>query len=146
MRTPRRRSHFPFFALGSVLLLQALLTGCSNDEGKGPGGSPPQVVGLAEPSSASTGPAITRAGVNPPSGGSFTCWIKGSGFQDGDKVVVNGTTEIATTFGSPELVTFAGPVELLEQRTGLSLVVVRPGTKLRSNPVDAPVFSAPPKG
>lgn len=146
MRAPRRR-RLPSLFLGSVLLLQALVTGCSRREDpEAPGGSSPQVAGPAEPAPASAGLVITRAGVNAPAGDTFTCWIKGSGFREGDRVLVSGSTEIPTTFGGPELVTFVAPVSLLERRTGLTLVVFRPGTELRSNPFDAPVPSASPEG
>jgi hypothetical protein len=147
MRTPRRHRCLSSLALGSALLLHLFVTGCSRGENAdAPGGSPPQVVGSADPAPASAGLAITRAGVNAPSGDSFTCWIKGTGFREGDRVLVSGSTQIPTTFGSPELVTFVAPVSLLERRTGLTLVVFRPGTELRSNPFDAPIPAASPEG
>jgi hypothetical protein len=127
-----------------MVIAQVLVTGCAREEERGaPEGSPPQVVGAAEPVSAASGIAIAKAGVNPPADGTFTCWIKGSGFQAGDKVLVNGTTEIPTTFGDPGLVTFAAGSELLEGRTALTLVVVRPGTEARSNEIEAPIPGAP---
>lgn len=147
MQTSRRPGIFTLQTLGLVLLLQTLVIGCSRGEDRNaPGGSPPQVVGSGERVPASAGPAITKAGVNPPDAGTFTCWIGGSGFQDGDKVLVNGTTEVPTTFGNPGLVTFVAGAGLLEGRTALSLVVVRPGTELRSNSFDVLIPAASPKG
>lgn len=143
MLTSRRR-RLPLGVLGSILVLQALSTGCAREEDRrAPMGVSPQVV---VPALASLGPTIRKAGVNAPSGGSFTCWIAGSGFEDGDRVLVNGTTEIPTTFGNPGLVTFVAGVALLDGRTALTLVVLRPGTELRSNPFDAPIPPASPQG
>jgi hypothetical protein len=135
MLTPRRSRLVKILALGAILVLGALVTGCSREKDRNTRGVSP-----------ATGPAITRAGVNPPEGNSFTSYISGSGFQKGDKVLVNGTTELDTVFGGPELVTFRGGVQLLEARTTLTLVVLRPGTNLRSNSVDAKIPSASPKG
>ena len=144
MTSSRRRSLLSSFLLCTLLALLPLATGCSSEE-------EPEVpaagdAAVVERDSTPSGPAISRAGVNPPAGETFTCWILGSGFQSGDKVLVNGTKEIPTTFGHPGLVTFAGGVDLLEGRAALTLVVVRPGTELRSNPFDAPIPVAPPRG
>jgi hypothetical protein len=144
---PSRRPGIPSLRpLVFVLLLQALVTGCSRGEDRNaPGGStPPQKAGSGERVPASTGPAITKAGVNPPNGGTFTCWIGGSGFQVGDRVLVNGTAEIPTTFGDSGLVTFVAGADLLQGRTALGLVVVRPGTPLRSNSFDVPIPASQP--
>jgi len=144
MNSSRPRRSLPLLALGSLLLLHAFVTGCAREEGNVPDLNSPEVVGAAAPAPTASGIAIAKAGVNPPSGATFTCWIKGSGFRSGDKVLVNGKTEIATTFGDPGLVTFAGGVELLQGRTSISLVVYRPGTELRSNSFDAAIrFGAP---
>lgn len=136
----RPRRSLPLLVLGAAFLLQAFVTGCAREEvGSAPEGNPPPVAAEARSAPAASGIAITRAGLNPPAGATFTCWIKGSGFQSGDKVLVDGTTEIATTFGDSSLVTFVGGVELLKGRTTLSLAVFRPGTDLRSNAFDATV-------
>lgn len=93
--------------------------------------SPAQVAGAT--------PRIATARVNPPAGGTFTCWIKGSGFQRGDEVLVNGDAVIGTTFGDSGLITFAGGFDLLQGRMSLSLVVLRPGTEARSNTFGATI-------
>lgn len=148
MRPLHRRHLAPLFALVPALLVQAFTTGCSKGEDRnGSGVRPSQAAApVVAPAPAVTGPVISRAGINPPKNGRFTCWIVGSGLQSGDKVLVNGTTEIATTFGNPELVTFVGDAGLLEGRDALALVVFRPGTDLRSSSIEAPVPAGTPKG
>ncbi len=144
MTSPRPARSLLLLTFGSVLVLHAFVTGCAREEGSNtPEGNPPPVAGVAQPAPATTGIAIAKAGVNPPAGATFTCWIKGSGFQGGDKVLIDGKTEIATTFGDASLVTFAGGVELLKGRASLSLVVIRPGTDLRSNVFDAVIPPGP---
>jgi hypothetical protein len=148
MRPTHRRHLASLFVLVSALLVQAFATGCSKGEDRSAsGGSPSQAAAPVDaPAATVTGPVISRAGINPPKDATFTCWIVGSGLQNGDKVLVNGTTEIATTFGNPELVTFVGDAGLLEGRDALVLVVFRPGTDLRSSSIEAPVPAGAPKG
>ena len=137
-----RRPAFSLMLLCALLVVPLLVTGCSSGEESGaPTEGSPEVVGQ---DAATSGLVLAKAGVNPPKDGTFTCWMIGRGFQAGDKVLVNGTTEIWTTFGSSKLLTFAGGAELLEGRSSLSLVIFRPGTDLRSNTVDARIPEATP--
>jgi hypothetical protein len=87
---------------------------------------------------------IDAAAINPPVGGAFTCWIKGDGFQSGDKVRINDPTEVKPTFGGSNLVTFSAPVNLLEGRPQLRVMVFRPNSEMHSNPHDIPL--SPPRG
>jgi hypothetical protein len=147
MQLLHRRHLVPLCVLGLALFVQAFATGCSKGENRNESGrASSQAAASVEPVPAAVGPRLERAGANPPKGGRFTCWIVGSGFETGDEVIVNGTSEIATTFGNPGLVTFVGDAGLLQGRDALTLVVVRPGTELRSNTVEAPVPAAAPKG
>ncbi len=104
MTFPRSRRSLPLLALGSILLLHALVTGCAREEGNAPEVSSPQVVGAAEPAPAAAGIAIAKAGVNPPAGATFTCWIKGSGFQSGDKVLVELAAAVTGQLRATDLV------------------------------------------
>lgn len=143
MNSACRRSAFSLMLLCAFLVAPLLVTGCSSGEDPGaPTDGSPEAV---EQDVARSGLVIAKAGVNPPSEGRFTCWMTGRGFEAGDKVLVNGTTEIPTTFGSSELLTFAGGADLLEGRSSLSLVIFRPGTDLRSNTVDARIPEATPR-
>ncbi len=144
MNSSCRRPAFSLMLLCTSLVAPLLVTGCSSGEDPGaPTDGSPEAV---EQDGAHSGLVLAKAGVNPPSEGRFTCWMTGRGFVAGDKVLVNGMTEIPTTFGSSELLTFAGGADLLEGRSSLSLVIFRPGTDLRSNTVEAPVPAAAPKG
>jgi hypothetical protein len=87
---------------------------------------------------------IEAAAINPPVGGTFTCWIKGNGFQSGDMVRINDSTNVEAVFGSAELVTIAAPVKLLEGRQQLRVMVFRPESEIRSNPYDIPLSPAGP--
>ncbi len=143
MNSSCRRPALSLMFLCALLVAPLLVTGCSSGEDPGaPTDGSPEAVGK---DAATSGLVLAKAGVNPPTEGTFTCWMTGRGFQAGDKVLVNGTTEIPTTFGSSELLTFAGGADLLEGRSSLSLVIFRPGTDLRSNTVDARIPEATPK-
>ena len=87
---------------------------------------------------------IQMAVINQRVGANFTCWIQGEGFQSGDKVRINDSTDVETAFGGPELVTIAAPLTLLEGRRQIRIMVFRPRTETHSNIVDIPVPQAWP--
>lgn len=62
----------------------------------------------------------------------FTGWLIGSGFEPDDVIIVNGVTQLATTYSSPTVLTYIIPRGAIDGTGSFTLEVVRAKTLQRS--------------
>jgi hypothetical protein len=87
---------------------------------------------IALPDQRPAGPRIFAAGLNPPRNRTFTGWLIGAGFRDGDLLLVDDKEMYRTVFDHEGAITFELPESLLAR--GFTAQVMRPATGERSGP------------
>jgi hypothetical protein len=98
---------------------------------------------VVEPGTAPVGRALESVVVygvslNPPRDGLVTGTISGRGFREGDRVLLNGTADLPSVFGSESFITCAFPESLIGVNRPFRVEIMRPSSLGRSQAFEAP--------